>query len=67
MLQNATELKALFRVRNQQIGQQVKSQFNKQIQILYIVLDEVDLKMKSAWTSLLKVKNIMNTHNSINH
>ena len=32
-----------------------------------MVLDEVDLKMKSAWTSLLKVKNIMNSHNSINH
>lgn len=67
MFQNATELKALFRVRNHQIGQQVKSQFNKQIQILHMVLDEVDLQMKSAWTSLFKVKNIMNTHNSINH
>ena len=67
MFQNATELKAPFRVRNHQIGQQVKSQFNKQIQILYMVLDEVDLKMKSAWTSLLKVKNIMNSYNSINH
>lgn len=60
MFQNATELKAPFRVRNHQIGQQVKSQFSKQIQI-YMVLDEVDLKMKSVWTSLLKVKNVMNT------
>lgn len=58
MFQNATELKAPFRVRNHQIGQQVKSQFSKQIQI-YMVLDEVDLKM--MWTSLLKVKNVMNT------
>lgn len=60
MFQNATELKAPFRVRNHQIEQQVKSQFSKQIQI-YMVLDEVDLKMKSVWTSLLKVKNVMNT------